>query len=134
LETSWSDSLEGSHMPVIANTNREHSHIPGIDHQTLASHRDGLVGLGTWNQTLEPYAETPLHFHECEEVVVVIKGPGRAVVAGEAQGFGPNSTLVIPAKVVHQLVNTGDEPTLLIASLSASPARVLAPDGSEILV
>jgi mannose-6-phosphate isomerase-like protein (cupin superfamily) len=121
-------------MSVIANATREHFRAPGIDHQTLASHRDGLAGLEVWNQRLEPNAETPVHYHECEEVVVVLRGSGRAVIAGEAQEFGPDSTLVIPPRVVHQLINTGDGPMLLIAALSASPARVFAPDGSEIAV
>jgi mannose-6-phosphate isomerase-like protein (cupin superfamily) len=121
-------------MPIIANTTREHFNIPGIDHQTLAGHRDGLAGLEIWNQMLEPHAETPVHYHECEEVVVVLQGSGRAVIAGEAQDFGPNSTLVIPTKAVHQLVNTGEGTMQLIAALSASPARVFAPEGTEIRV
>jgi mannose-6-phosphate isomerase-like protein (cupin superfamily) len=54
------------------------------------------------------------------------------VIAGQSHGFGPDSTLVVPARVIHQLIHTGDEPMLLIASLSASPAQVFARDGSEL--
>ncbi len=121
-------------MAVIDNTTRKHFHVPGIDHQTLASDRDGLARLEVWSQTLEPRAETPVHYHECEEIVVVLEGSGRAVIDGETQEFGPNSTLIIPPRVVHQLVNSGGGPMQLIASLSASPAHVFAPDGSELSV
>lgn len=119
-------------MSIIANADREYFALPGIDHQTLASHRDGLRTLEVWYQTLEPASETPVHYHDCEEVVVVLAGSGRATVAGETGEFGPNSTLVIPAKAVHHLVNTGGERMVLLTSLSASPARVFAPDGTEI--
>ncbi len=60
------------------------------------------------------------------------KGSGRAVIDGAALGFVPDSTLIVPPKVVHQLVNSGGEPMLLIAPLSASSARDFAPDGAEL--
>lgn len=119
-------------MSVIDNTTREHFQIPGIDHQTLASHRDGLAGLELWKQRLEPGAETPVHYHDCEEVIVVTAGSGKVIIDGKSQAFGANFTLVVPARVVHQMVNTGDGPMELIATLSASPARVFAPDGTEL--
>lgn len=119
-------------MPVLANASREHFSIPGIDHQTLASLRDGLAGLEIWHQTLDPSAETHVHYHDCEEVVVVLEGSRRATIAGEAHAFGPDSTLIIPGRGVHQLVNTGDVPMRLLAAFPATPARGFAPDGAEL--
>ena len=121
-------------MIVNRNAEREHFAIPGIDHQTLAGWRDGLRSTEVWHQILDPGAESPVHYHECEEVVVATRGSGQVIVAGESHTFGPDSTLIVPAKVVHQLINTGSGPLHLIAALSASPARVFAPDGTEIPV
>jgi oxalate decarboxylase/phosphoglucose isomerase-like protein (cupin superfamily) len=43
--------------------------------------------------------------------------------------FGPNTTLVIPANAVHQIINVGAEPMTLTAALSTSPVAVTFPDG-----
>ena len=117
-------------MPIIDNTSRQVFALPGLKHQTLASRADQLEHLEVWMQTLEPGAATPVHYHECEEVVVILKGAGRLSVGDEVTEFGPGSTLTVAPKVVHQLVNSGAEEMFLIAALSETPGRVFAPDGS----
>ena len=81
-------------------------------------------------QTLEPGASTPMHYHECEEVIVILRGAGLLSVGDEVTEFGPGTTLVVPDKVIHQLINNGAEDMFLIAALSETPGRVFAPDGS----
>ena len=122
---------ERGNMSVIANDSRQVFEIPGIRHQTLASQADGLERLEIWMQTLAPGAETPMHYHECEEAVVVQRGSGCAVIADKTVPFGPGTTLVIAPKVEHKIVNGGEEEMFLVAALSESPARVFAPDGTE---
>lgn|SRR5262245_24984505 len=119
-------------MFVFDNASREVFTLPGVRHQTLASCSDGLDRLELWMQTLEPGAETPVHYHECEEVVVILKGSGRARLTGTAVDFGPGTTLVIPPRVVHQLVNVGGEEMFAIAALSETPARAFTTDGTLI--
>jgi mannose-6-phosphate isomerase-like protein (cupin superfamily) len=119
-------------MPIIANSSRQVFTLPGLKHQTLASGTDQLRHLEVWMQRLEPGGATPVHYHECDEVVVVLKGSGRLSVGDETYDFGPGTTLVCAPKVVHQLVNSGTEEMLLIAGLSETPARVFAPDSSLI--
>jgi mannose-6-phosphate isomerase-like protein (cupin superfamily) len=117
-------------MPIIENSSRQVFALPGLKHQTLASAGDGLGHLEVWMQTLDPGAATPVHYHECEEVIVVVRGAGRLSVAGQSTNFGPGTTLVAPPRECHQLTNTGSEEMFLIAGLSETPARVFAPDGS----
>jgi ketosteroid isomerase-like protein len=81
-------------------------------------------------QTLAPGGATPPHYHECEEVIVVLRGSGQFLIAGHTIDFGSGTTLVAEPKVVHQLTNTGSDEMFLIAGLSETPARVFAPDGS----
>ncbi len=121
-------------MPIITNSSRPVFTLPGLEHQTLAGASDGLTRLEFWMQTLAPGAETPVHYHECEEVVVVHKGTGQATLAGETRAFGPGTTLVIPPKVVHQILNSGAESMFLVAALSETPARVFTAGGELMLL
>jgi Mannose-6-phosphate isomerase len=104
--------------------------LPGLKHQTLASGADQFRHVEVWTQRLEPGAATPEHYHECGEVIVVLKGSGRLSVGDETSDFGSGTTLICPPLSVHQLFNSGTEEMLLIAGLSETPARVFAPDSS----
>ncbi|MCC7413916.1 MAG: cupin domain-containing protein [Gammaproteobacteria bacterium] len=103
--------------------------LPGLDHQTLAGAGNGLRHLSVWRQTIAAGAATPAHRHDCEEVIVVASGHGELHVEGRVYRFGADCTLVLPASVDHQLINTGSEPLHLIAALSMAPVQVLTPDG-----
>ena len=119
-------------MSVIDNSTLQQFSLPGLAHQTLASHKDGLNNCEVWMQTVEPGAETPVHYHDCEEVVVIMSGSGQLSINDKVIEFGPNSTLIIPPDIVHQLVNSGSEEIRLIASFSSTPAKVFSPDGEEL--
>jgi quercetin dioxygenase-like cupin family protein len=119
-------------MSVMQNSARQLFELPGLKHRTLAAGSDGLKRLEMWLQTLEPGAATPPHYHECEEVVVVLRGAGRFTVSGNVTDFGAGTTLIAPPNALHQLSNTGSEEMFLIAALSDTPARAFAPDGSVI--
>ena len=119
-------------MSVINNSTIQQFSLPGLIHQTLASHKDGLKNTEVWMQTVEPGGETPVHYHDCEEVIVIIRGSGRLSIDEKAIEFGPNSTLIIPSDIVHQLLNSGSDEIFLIASFSSTPAKVFTPDGEEL--
>ena len=119
-------------MSVINNPTIQQFSLPGLVHQTLASHKDGLKNIEVWMQTVASGGETPVHYHDCEEVIVIIRGSGSLSIDEKAIKFGPNSTLIIPSDIVHQLVNNGSEEIFLIASFSSTPAKVFTPEGEEL--
>jgi len=52
----------------------------------------------------------PAHSHpNGEEVIFVISGSGRVMVAGEVQAVAPGTTVLFPQGAVHMLHNTGRE-------------------------
>ena len=116
-------------MPIYANSTRETVEIPGIRHQTLAGSIDGLREMETWMQTIAPHSATPVHRHEAEEVIVVLKGHGRCTIAGQSTDFGPETTIVVPSNVVHDIANTGDEEMWIVASLSRAPVEARTGEG-----
>ena len=115
-------------MPVVHNETVEKFSLPGLEHQTLAGPEHGMQTLEMWMQTIKPGRGTPVHRHDCEEAIVVLRGSGRLTVGGEDTDFGPNSTLQIPRDVIHQIVNTGTEDMFIVAALGQAPVRVCTAD------
>lgn len=121
-------------MSAIDNSTIQQFSLPGLVHQTLASHKDGLQNTEIRIQTVEPGGETPVHYHDCEEVIVILRGSGQLSIDGKVTAFGPNSTLIIPPDIIHQLANSGTEEVFLIASFSSTPAKIFTPDGEELVL
>ena len=52
----------------------------------------------------------PAHSHpNGEEVIFIISGTGRVMVAGEIQPVAPGTTVLFPQGAVHMLHNSGGE-------------------------
>ncbi|QDF97669.1 auxin-binding protein 1 [Azoarcus sp. DD4] len=117
-------------MFVLDNARLPQAELPGIQHTTLAGSDNGLRHLSVWRQTIAAGEATPPHRHDCEEVVVIDSGRGELHAAGAVFAFGPDSTLVIPPNLDHQIINTGDAPIRLTAAFSVSPVTVVLPDGN----
>lgn len=105
-------------------------HLPGLEHQTLAGHRDGLKSFEIWRQTIAPKSATPVHCHDCDEVIVVLRGRAECRVGDQVLPFNAEESLVIPSGVVHQIVNPGDEDLYIMATLAMAPVQVKAADGT----
>ena len=69
-------------MNVIEQARPEPTPLPGVAHTTYACGADGLSELSLWRQTLEPGAATPLHRHDCDEVVLCLAGAGEVTWVG----------------------------------------------------
>lgn len=115
---------ENQALPVAA--------LPGIEHRTLAGADAGLSRLSVWRQSMEPGGATPPHRHDCEEVVVIESGCGELHIGGQIHRFGPDTTLVIPRDVPHQIVNSGETPLVSLAVFAVSPVQVCLPDGQPL--
>ncbi|HZM35894.1 MAG TPA: cupin domain-containing protein [Burkholderiales bacterium] len=119
-------------MHVLDNTGRERARLPGIEHLTVAGRDQGLAGLSVWRQSMAPGSATPPHRHDCEEVVLVLEGAGEVHIEGKVLAFGPDTTLVLPPHVPHQIFNTGSVPLELVAAFSATPVGTFLPGGEPI--
>lgn len=119
-------------MPIIDNKGRETAALPGIEHLTLAGGAQGLARLSVWRQSMAPGHATPPHCHDCEEVVLVLEGSGELQIGDERLAFGPDSTLVLPPHVPHQIFNTGTVPLRTVAAFSATPVGTFLPQGERL--
>ena len=117
-------------MPVVENSKVQEFALPGLRHRTVGGKDSGVKSMEVWQQTIAPGAATPVHRHACEEVIVILTGSGTLMIDGVTTAFGPNSTLILPHDVVHQITNTGADEMHLVATLSMAPVRVRTGDGA----
>ncbi|MGY6216648.1 cupin domain-containing protein [Methylolobus aquaticus] len=116
-------------MNVTRNSELPRAALPGIENVTLAGSLNGLKNLSVWRSLMAPGAATPPHRHDCEEVVLIQSGHGVLWLNGQEHRFGPDSTLIVPRNLPHQILNCGDCQMELIGIFAVSPVEVFAPDG-----
>ena len=109
---------------IVKSDQIEEHKLPGLTHRTVAGPLQGLNTLEVWVQTVDPGSATPVHRHDCEEAIVILKGHGILELEGRTQEFGPGDTLVVPRDAVHQVTCNGTERLSLVAALGAAPVRV----------
>ena len=119
-------------MQVIPHKQITSFELPGLIHKTLASTKLGNEEFEVWMQTITGESATPAHKHNCEEVIVILKGKGECLCEGRSFEFETNETLLIPPNAVHQIINTGKEDLNILATLSMSPVVVETAEGSRL--
>jgi mannose-6-phosphate isomerase-like protein (cupin superfamily) len=79
-----------------------------------------------------PTDRAPDHFHTYDEVIYVLDGHGVIHAGDLEQPLAPGSCLQLPARTVHCLENTGQEPMRVVAVFrpAGSPAAAFYPDGT----
>jgi quercetin dioxygenase-like cupin family protein len=97
----------------------------------LATPRRGAREVEVWLSRVDPDAETPVHSHSTEEVVVVLRGRGEVRrIGAETNTFEAPCTLILPPFELHQIANTGREILELIAAMPAG-SRIYDQHGIE---
>jgi mannose-6-phosphate isomerase-like protein (cupin superfamily) len=116
--------MKVQHLDTIAKLD-----LPGLQHQTLASRANGITSFEIWQQSLAPGSATPLHRHDCEEVIVFTGGNGVMHHAGEETPVEAGTVLLCQPNELHQIVNTGKSDLSLYGILAISPVPVLDEHG-----
>ena len=119
-------------MHVNHNPAAKLHHLPGLEHRTLAGAQDGLRQFEVWRQTIAPRASTPVHRHDCEEVILIMSGAGVCKFEDRVLPFKADQTLIIPPNAIHQICNDGDEALHIIATLAMAPVKVETADGAAL--
>ena len=78
----------------------------GIRTVPLVTSRIGSTGLLNGITTLDPGAAVPLHYHNCEESVLVVSGSARVHIDGVETDVKPGFATWIPTGVPHFFRNT----------------------------
>ena len=90
----------------------------------------GAESTAVWEQWISADGYIPLHYHEEEEVIVLLEGR-ISLTLGQNQDavLGP-STIVIPAREIHGLRPEGPEEVHLLGFFPVASPKIYAPDGT----
>lgn len=97
----------------------------------VATPARGASGVSVICQEQQPGGQGPLHLHDREEVIYLLRGQLRVMQGEHSAELAAGDTAIIPAGEAHQIHTMGAEPAawLLIA---AAGVRFFRPDGEEV--
>lgn len=80
---------------------------------------------------LDPGAEVPLHFHNCDESVLVLEGAAAFDFDGESRDLGAGDITLVPAGVPHRFRNVGPGPLRLFFTYGTAAATRTSVESGE---
>lgn len=119
-------------MAVVRGSDVEMMQTPGgMATGSLASPGRGATELLVLRQRQKPGGQNPPHMQDREEIMILLSGTVTVTVGDQPIQLSAGDTLILPARAVHRVVNTGEE---LAEWLLAAPAgmRFFSPTGQEI--
>ena len=118
-------------MPIIRHDTRPLEVLPRGRRRVLASRDVGATATYVFEQWLAPEGYIPLHYHDVEEVVVLMQGELEVTLAGEQQLVAAATTLVIPAGALHAMRPHPDSGEVyMLACFPSSEPKMFLPDGN----
>ena len=102
-------------MPIIDNkATPETPWRPNYRRWLIAGPKDGVSSTLSQN-TVGVGVGAPLHYHEADELIVILEGTLHVRLGDEEREVGPDHTLVIPPKVPHAFTGVGPGEARILA-------------------
>jgi quercetin dioxygenase-like cupin family protein len=77
---------------------------------------------------ISPGVVVPWHYHETEEVIVVLEGDGECRTEGGTESYSAGDVIIIPPRVKHSLRNSGNKLIRQICVFPNDPATTFLED------
>ncbi|MFZ6875706.1 cupin domain-containing protein [Undibacterium sp. Di27W] len=97
------------------------NHIAGV-----ATSATGAQQVEMWCGRMDANSASPPHCHDTEEIVLFLKGSGRATVAGREVRYQSGDTLILPRNQIHQIFS--DTESEFVSAMPIT-STVTLPDG-----
>ena len=113
-------------MPVVYH--RERPWVPSasgrLSVRKVANAEVGATQQSVWRIEHEPGEVIAAHWHEYEEIIVVLDGEGEATIGDATFPIGPDMSVIVPAHTWHGYRNTGAGYLKVLAILPHPDAAV----------
>lgn len=117
-------------MPTFLHDSLPMHSVPRIRTRILVGDESGAETTTIWEQWIEEGGHIPLHYHEVEEVLVILSGSLVLTQGDSTETVTAPATIVIPARQTHGVEFNGSETIHLLAFFPAKNPRIFAVDGS----
>ncbi len=102
-------------MPIVRIADQpEAAWRPGQTLRRIIDAPQGSTSLSMQHFTVEPGAETPLHFHDVDEALLPLSGRIAVYLDDSWHRAGPGEVCVFPAGSRHGFTGAGDEPAAIL--------------------
>jgi quercetin dioxygenase-like cupin family protein len=90
-------------MTIFRNEQNEVHSLHGNHIAGVATPTSGARQVEMWRGRMDAQSASPPHRHDTEEVVLFLKGSGRATISDREVRFQAGDTVLLPAGELHQL-------------------------------
>ena len=115
--------------PVFRKEQNQIHSLEGNHVASVATPASGAQQVEMWHGRMDANSATPPHSHDTEEVVLFLKGSGRATLSGHEVRYQTGDTLVLPAGQVHQIFAEAESEFVAAMPIGGT---VTLPDGMVI--
>ncbi len=119
-----------AHMPVFDNDDLPVHSVPRIKTRVLVDRSSGATATSVWEQWIHTEGFIPPHYHDVEEVLVILRGSIDLTMGERRQVVDSPATVLIPPNEIHELRPAGDEEVHLLAFFPVPNPIIYAPDGT----
>jgi quercetin dioxygenase-like cupin family protein len=95
----------------------------------LISHKEKAPNFAMRMFEIEQDGHTPLHSHDSEHEVYVLKGRGLIVMDNEKKEIEQGYVVYVPPQLTHQFINTGDETLQFLCLIPHEKEKIAATNG-----
>lgn len=92
----------------VKRTKVEEDGVTGVTMRWVISEKEGADNFALRVFTVEPGGNTPLHTHDWEHEVFVLKGHGSTYSDGDYVPMNAGDVIFVAPNELHQFKNTGD--------------------------
>ena len=103
--------------------------VPRIRTRILVGDGSGARETSVWEQWIDAGGFIPPHYHDVEEVLVILRGTVTLTQGDESTTVAAPATILIPAKEVHALRPAGQSQVHLLAMFPTAKPTIIAPGG-----
>ena len=119
-------------MAVIRWSEYKEFELMGNHMLGLATRGRGAQEVAVWRGRTDPGAATPPHYHDHEEVLVILSGSGKVKIQGDQVLVSGGDVVIVPPRTHHELA--ADEQGEGLEAIAVLPAgtKTYLPNGEEL--
>lgn len=117
-------------MPIFHHDDIPVHKVPRITTRVLVALASGATSSTIWEQWIPSDGFIPLHYHDVEEVLVILAGAVEIRLGEETSVVESQASILIPPRQLHSLKPQGDGEVHLLAFFPVVSPAIFAPDGS----